>query len=302
MERLEAALLAGSRGDIDALVSEATGVLRETLAEDRPDPSKPGPMRAFAAGLPEALLAVLGHSGDLSADNVCKLLGNSGPRALDLRSLDNPCGIRFDRTNPEAQRYAREQSAKLITDISKSTRAAVSGIVDRAFSEHMPPAESARLIRDVVGLLPAHAGAVENYREALRSAEPGSVVTVGSGSTSQKIRIPEEGLDREEIAASVSDYADALVDWRADTIARTETLSASNEGQEQLWDQAVEAGLLPADVEREWIVTNDDTLCPVCEPLAGERASLGGEFQGDGETFDGPPAHPNCRCTTGLVF
>ena len=33
--------------------------------------------------------------------------------------------IRFDRTNPEAKAYAQKRSAKLVTDVSAKTRAAV---------------------------------------------------------------------------------------------------------------------------------------------------------------------------------
>ena len=88
---------------------------------------------------------------------------------------------------------------------------------------------------------------------------------------------------------------------RADVIARTETMRASNEGQREAWDQAVEDGLLTGDEKQEWIVTPDDRLCPICEPLDGEQVTLGEKFNVNGEDLDGPPAHPNCRCTLGIV-
>lgn len=109
----------------------------------------------------------------------------------------------------------------------------------------------------------------------------------------------EEQFDVRELASQI----ESLVgdDARAETIARTETMRASNEGQKQLWDQATVAGLLTGDEKQEWIVTPDDRLCPICEPMDGETTPLDGKFRlNTGESVDGPPAHPNCRCTIGL--
>lgn len=100
-----------------------------------------------------------------------------------------------------------------------------------------------------------------------------------------------------------SEYADALSDAigdaeRAETIARTESMTAVHQGQREAWSQAIDDGLLPEDVKRVWIVTDDDKLCPICAPLDGETAGIDENFV---EDIDGPPAHPNCRCTEGLL-
>lgn len=84
---------------------------------------------------------------------------------------------------------------------------------------------------------------------------------------------------------------------RAQLIARTEIMAAANEGQRQAWDQAVDSGLLPPDARRVWITAGDP--CPECETLEDEEADLDGQYPGDGG--DGPPLHPNCRCTEGIV-
>jgi len=96
-----------------------------------------------------------------------------------------------------------------------------------------------------------------------------------------------------QIAAIVGDAK------RAQVIARTETMIASNEGQKQAWQQAVDLGLLPPEPLRRWIVTDDDHLCPQCEPMGDTVAPLHGQYPGG---HNGPPLHPNCRCTEGLTF
>lgn len=90
---------------------------------------------------------------------------------------------------------------------------------------------------------------------------------------------------------------------RAEEIARTETMTASNAGQQQAWSQAVDDGLLTGQEKQEWIVTPDDRLCPECEDMDGEQAGLDEPFHsreyGD---VDVPPLHPRCRCTVGIVI
>ncbi len=114
---------------------------------------------------------------------------------------------------------------------------------------------------------------------------------------------------REDIAAAIAnqeetgesaydDILDAVGDdARAELIARTETMFAANEGQRQAWDQAVDKGLLDEDSKRVWIAAGD--ACPECDELDGEETTLDGEYPGDGG--DGPPLHPACRCTEGIV-
>lgn len=85
---------------------------------------------------------------------------------------------------------------------------------------------------------------------------------------------------------------------RAQLIARTEAMIAAHEGQRILWRRAVEDGLLDADFKRRWIFTDDEVGCPQCEALDGQLAEAEGEYEGG---ISSPPAHPQCRCTEGLV-
>ena len=109
----------------------------------------------------------------------------------------------------------------------------------------------------------------------------------------------EEQIDVRELADTL---AEALGDAaRAETIARTETITASNQGQILAWEQAKEEGLLGGNEKKVWIVTPDDRLCPICEPLDGVTVGFSETFDVEGEALEGPPAHPNCRCAVGLT-
>jgi SPP1 gp7 family putative phage head morphogenesis protein len=129
----------------------------------------------------------------------------------------------------------------------------------------------------------------------------GLLATQISDTTRQRIRDAiVAALEGDGIDAAYSDIEDAVGDEaRAELIARTEIMTAANEGQREAWDQAIEAGLLTGNEKKEWIATGDANVCPQCDELDGTVVGLDEEYPNDGG--DGPPAHPDCRCTEGIV-
>ncbi len=95
---------------------------------------------------------------------------------------------------------------------------------------------------------------------------------------------------RDAIMDAVGDMA------RGELIARTEIMTAANAGQRQGWMQAIEKGMLQPSARKEWIAVED--ACDECADLDGQTASIDGDYPGEGE--DGPPLHPNCRCSEGI--
>jgi len=187
-------------------------------------------------------------------------------------------GISFDLINDLAVQYAREHAGQLVTAFADKT--AIREIITRAFEEGIPPREAARLIREHIGLTPRLAGAVDKLREKLISQD----------------------LKADLIERKIERYAQKLLNYRARMIARNETMQASNSGQRALWGQGVADGLIRPDVyEQEWIISGDKRTCPVCLPLDGERAPMGGLFTTSVGMLPGPPAHVQCRCSSGLV-
>lgn len=197
----------------------------------------------------------------------------------------------FDTKNPLAESWARRRSGNLIKPIILESRQTIRNIIARGFSEGIPPVKSAVAIRSTVGLHWRLERAVWKARERLESAKgPGSIL-LGK----VRVRVPISGATLEK---AVEKYSTRLRNYRARMIARTETIAASNEGQRQLWVQARNQGLLTNEI-RVWIFTGDARSCTVCEQLSGAVAEIDGVFPGE---LSGPPAHPNCRCSTGLSF
>lgn len=190
------------------------------------------------------------------------------------------CVTHFTRVNDESVRWARNRSATLVTEVNAATREGIREAVSMSIREGLPPRKTARLIRDMVGLTGRDVRAVANLRERM----------IARG-------ISGVSLDRQS-----QSYANKLLRRRTENIVRTETMSAASQGQAELWRQAAEDGLLPSEVNRVWIVTPDDRLCEVCEPMDGQVVAAGEMFvTGDGDEVEMPPAHPSCRCSWGLT-
>jgi len=87
-------------------------------------------------------------------------------------------------------------------------------------------------------------------------------------------------------------------------IARTEMITAVNEGLQQSWQEAQDQGMLPKSAVKVWLTTPDDRQCPICEELDGQEQPLDGMFEvpGTGEFVSGPTAHPQCRCALAIDF
>ena len=204
----------------------------------------------------------------------------------------------FEKTNPMATSAAKMHAGELIKDFSEEQVQALRMLMERSFVEKIAPRKTAQLMRSNIGLHEKYSDAVVNAYNRMQFAEPGGLVKIGK----QYFRVPDNGFSADRVGELADRYASVLLNKRALTIARTETMRASNEGQRQLWLQATENGLLEGNEYRMWILTPDDRLCEICEQMEGALARIGDQFElPSGEKVDNPPAHPNCRCAQGLT-
>lgn len=99
----------------------------------------------------------------------------------------------------------------------------------------------------------------------------------------------EEGVD--DLKNRVSDVFESATGSRAEKIARTEVLRASNFATDEAYTQSqVVKG-------KEWLTALDERVCPICQPLDAKTATKDGNFSTTAGDVPYPPAHPNCRCT-----
>jgi SPP1 gp7 family putative phage head morphogenesis protein len=186
----------------------------------------------------------------------------------------------FDRGRPESVSWARQEAGNLISQITGEQRNVVRDVVALAGMGDADWGDVSREVQGSIGLTTQQAGWVSNYYDR---------------AFSQQIRA---GASPSQAAARARDasarYQTSVHRYRANTIARTETMRAASEGRMQAWNQGLTDGFISPLWDKEWVAEAD--ACDICQGLDRNRVKVKESFSvGD------PPAHPNCRCDVILV-
>jgi hypothetical protein len=224
---------------------------------------------ATLKGLKEPLLAAVQEAAKASARELAAQL------AIEFV---------FNDTNPAAITWVEQHALDLAVELETSTKEGIRELVRRSVQGEFDARKLARAIKaNRLGLTATQQGYVSNFEAGL----------IAEGAT--------------DIEARVAKYADAWKRRRAETIARTETINAANQGQQVVWEQGVSEGAIDPKLARKlWIVTPDDRLDrKVCEPMphmeANQNVPINGQFTTpQGMRIGQPTAHPRCRCATAL--
>ena len=197
-------------------------------------------------------------------------------------------GILLDDSDRAVQRWIRERTAGLITNIGEETRAAIKMILWKGQQENWTAAQIARHIRPCIGLTKSDAAANARYQQSvydsLRKAHP---------------RMTEASAAKKAQEAALK-YAARQHRTRADMIANTELAFAYNRGENMSIRNAMRDGLMGPCV-KIWRTAGAERVCPRCGALNGKEIGFDESFDIKGkEMFPGmhetPPAHPRCRC------
>ena len=174
-----------------------------------------------------------------------------------------------------------------------------------------------RSLERVVGLSNDEQGRVrailaENFEEGGRLEDIVDEIasTVGLTDTqwarlNDKLAIAEEAGASDSFLTSLHDREVKRIQLqRAKAIARTEITEAHTQGLLDTWRTAEEENELEEGAEKEWVSFEDSRTSQVCMDLDGQTVPINEQFTWTktGQTFDGPPSHPNCRSTLVLNF
>lgn len=211
-----------------------------------------------------------------------------------------------DLITSRAALQAEVQAARLVREVTDSTRRGIAEIVKNGLAQSrttqqiaveirgvlqqvpvvipaMTPAEGVRYLKDLVGLTQRQVAQVERFRQGLVA----------------------RGIHGERLEKAVARKGVQLLKRRALVIARTETIDAAAAGQLEFYEASVRAGLLDVTRARKrWVVTPDDSLCPTCRAIPGlnpEGVGLREPFQTPAGPKQRPTAHVQCRCAFVVV-
>ncbi len=221
--------------------------------------------------------------------------------------------MRFDLTNPAAVNFIRNYEFSAIQQISASSQATIRRIMMEAAKNGQGPYDTARMIKNVIGLTDKQAKAVENFMRNLsgdskdiRSALDRKLRDSRYDSTLIDAIDGNAVLTGTQIQDMTDRYYERYLKHRGETIARTESLRAANAGQQEVWNQAKQQGLLDETARKMWLISDDEKTCDACievaEDLNPDGVSVDESFDTSEGPLSEPPLHPNCRCTIYLKF
>jgi hypothetical protein len=216
----------------------------------------------------------------------------------------------FDRFNEETQRWLRYQQDELIQGLEEDIRDTIEMVVMRGVREGLDAEQIADDIRDVMTLTDTQAQAVLNYRSMLEELDPEALSRqLRNGDYDEALMDAIESgtpLDEAMIDEMTTEYADNYLDYRAATIAETESVRMANEGLQDAYEQAIARGALPDDAVRQfWQLDLDEKTCDICLSIIDNQPDEGigmdDTWDSDDGAIDSPPVHPNCRCSVEVV-
>jgi hypothetical protein len=208
----------------------------------------------------------------------------------------------FDGKGEAAQRWAAEESSKLVTNMTVGQQDTVRQVINTSYTAGRTPATSARVLVDTLNKVNPSTPTAQNLTTLFGTNMNGLTTRYEQAVVNRATGLAQSLADRgitgqkavDKITADTQKYADRLRRSRSQTIARTEILRANNEGRLATFNAAADQGLLSRQHSRKIWSTSPMDVCPICIPLNGQTVALDAPFSTGSLT---PPAHPNCRCS-----
>ena len=311
-----------SLGTIGFLVSASESRIRRRFADVVLQIQRERTLAELAelivAGRFDDALDVLSAAAARLASSVTLTFSASGERVLDELAEALGIVVSFDGTNPVAVSKMTNARLEVIRSFTRQQREATRLALADGLRRGLNPIAQARNFRDSIGLTPLQEKWVQNYRrelEALDSRALGRKLRDKRfDRTVRRAIAAESGLPRAQIDKMVGRYRDRWRKFRAETIARTESLSAVHEGVDEAFRQSLATGSIrPEQVERTWNTADDERVRDFDDGPTS-HASMHGQIRKPNEPFTsgagnelrfpGDPSAPpydriKCRCRVG---
>lgn len=237
--------------------------------------------------------------------------------------------FRFDVRNPDAEKWIKDKSSELVSYLTDEARTNVRSTLQDGIIRGSNPRNTAL---DIVGRINPQTGKreggvigltvnQENWVRSLRTNleqldEAYFTKTLRDkrfDNTVRKAIQSGKPLPADVIGKLVDRYKSNALKFRAETIARTESIHAFNVAELQSARQVVTTGAVrDKDVKREWDSAGDRRVRPAHKAMDGQQVGLDEPFRSPdgailmypGDTTLGAPARDtiNCRCRVKTVI
>ena len=191
---------------------------------------------------------------------------------------------RFDFTDPRTLKYAQQQSALLVTNMTNQMQEVVRTVIGRAFADNVTVYDTARELRSVINLTARQEVTLTRFTEMNRT------------------RLMQEGLSGRKLETKLNALVERqykkMISQRSKVIARNEILVAENHGRFLGFTQSVEQGWAHPMSMKRWSTSTDERTCDICMPMNGKSVQWNQSYPNG--VFN-PPAHIQCRCSISLL-
>ena len=261
------------------------------------------------AGRVDEAIQVAANAGAIRiADGYAAVFTISGRNTAEFLEDVLELVVGFDQVNTRAVRVMQRERLRLISNFTAEQRNATRSALIEGIRRGDNPVDQARNFRNSIGITDRQQRAVDNYRRLLQSGSSEALQRElrdrRFDRTVRRAIRTGEPLTQEQIDRMVERYAERTRAFRARTIARTEALRAVHQGSEEMYNQAIEQGVLNSDqLLRTWHDADDRRVRSSHNRLDGLQRRIGETFPGDDGPlrFPGDPEAPasetvQCRC------
>lgn len=227
--------------------------------------------------------------------------------------------FQFSIRNPVAEQWLRQYSSTMISGIIDDQRNMIREFLRAGLEAGANPRTTAldlvgrvgasgRREGGMIGLTQSQEQWVSNYALELEQTPAASLTRTlrdrRFDRAVQKSIDTGEPLSADLRAKMEVAYRNRALRYRAETIARSETITALHQAQDDALTQAVQSGGLKADaITMTWRSAGDDRVRDAHQDLNGESVKRGGMFQSSlgpirfpGDPDASPANTINCRC------
>jgi hypothetical protein len=196
---------------------------------------------------------------------------------------------------------------RLVREFTEHQRRSTQLFLEDAFRRGLAPIEQARELKRSIGLTQHQAQSVVNFRRQLERRSPAALQRQlrdrRYDSTLTRAIREDRPLTAAQIERQVDRYRERWIQYRAQTIAITESSAAASAADEELWRQAIESGEIGADeLVNTWRTSGRANRRDSHIAMEGQQRPIGVPFtSGDGNALRFPgdplaPASDRIRC------
>lgn len=246
---------------------------------------------------------------------------NEGGMALARATSRAGFQLLFDVRATRAEQWIKQRSSTLIQDIAADQRTTIRNHLEAGLQAGTNPRTVAldlvgrvdprtkQRVGGVIGLHSTQEEWLRTYSANLASGEPARLkALLGRGLRDKRFdatvlkairdgtAIPPELQAKMRLA-----YSNRALKWRADNIARTETIRSLGAAKTEMWQQNIDRGKVDAGLlTRYWVTAGDERVRATHRLIPGMNKD-GRKWNEAFDTPTGPQMHapstePQCRC------